>query len=114
MRQLYFIAPKGYPQVKQSGLKSAHGWCAEGDDPTKDQVIGVVELRDNMDAEKIIEIMESIGMMWLPNHFSNQIISPEHATALAKHGVLPTDTTVQAMTKVHAKAGFPPLKPKRF
>jgi hypothetical protein len=41
MRQLFFIAPLGYPQVKASGVLSTHGWCAAGDDPTKDQIIGV-------------------------------------------------------------------------
>jgi hypothetical protein len=114
MRQLFFIAPNGYPQVKASGVKSTHGWCAAGDDPKKDQIVGVVEMMGNTDAERIIDALEAVGIMWLPNHFLKQTIAPEHAAALARHGVLQTETTEQAMTKVHAIAGFPPLRPKRF
>jgi hypothetical protein len=116
MRQLFFIAPNGYPQVKASGVMSTHGWCAAGDDPTKDQIMGVVEMQGNTDAEKVIDKLEAAGIHWLPNHLANpnQTISPEHADLLEKHGVLPTDTTTQAMTKLHAKFGFPPLKPNRF
>lgn len=93
---------------------STHGWCAEGDDASKDQVMGVVEMTSACDAELVIDRLEAAGIMWLPNHTTNQVIAPEHAAALSKHGVLPTDTTAQAMTKLHAKCGFPPLKPKRF
>lgn len=114
MRQLFFIAPNGYPQVKASGVKSTHGWCAAGDDPTKDQIMGVVEMMGNTDAEKVITALEKAGIMWLPNHMTDQVISSEHAAALSKHGVLPTHTTAQAMTILHAKSGFPPLKPSRF
>lgn len=114
MRQLFFIAPLGYPQVKASGVLSTHGWCAAGDDPTKDQIMGVVEMMGNIDAERIIDKLEAAGIMWLPNHMTNQPIAAEHAAALAKHGVLPTHTTAEAMTILHAKFGFPPLKPKRF
>lgn len=66
------------------------------------------------DAERVIEKLESQGVLWMPNHHGSEKINPEHHTHLAKHGVLPSDTTLQAMTKVHAIAGFPPLKPKRF
>lgn len=113
LKQLFFIAPNGYAQVKATGLKSTHGWCAEGDDPTKDQIIGVVELLPHVDAETVIDTLEANGIMWLPNHQNNQTIRPEHAVALAKHGVLPTHTTTQAMTLVHQKTGFGPLKPKQ-
>jgi hypothetical protein len=114
MRQLFFIAPNGYPQVKATGLcGGTHGWCAEGDDPTKDQIIGVVEL-GNKNADAVIDKLEAAGIMWLPNHERGQVIKPEHAAALAKHGVLPTHTTAEAMTIVHGKSGFPPHKISRF
>jgi hypothetical protein len=95
-------------------VSSTHGWCAEGDDPKTEQVIGVVELSDSTDAERVIDKLEAAGIMWLPDHKTAETINPEHAAALAKHGVLPTHTTRQAMTIVHSVAGFPPLKPKRF
>ncbi len=121
MRQLFFISPKGYPAVRAAftpAIKGAStgGWCAEGDDPAKDTVIGVVEMYGTCDAEEVITALEGQGIMWLPNHMTtpNEPIKPEHAAALAKHGVLPTHTTLQAMTAVNAIAGFPPLKPKRF
>ena len=87
---------------------------AAGDDPTKNQIVGVVEMSGNTDPEKVIDALEAVGIMWLPNHMTDQAIAPEHAAALSKHGVQPTDNTKQAMTKVHSVAGFPPLKPKRF
>lgn len=114
MRQLFFIAPNGYPQVKATGVTSTHGWCAEGDDPTKDQIIGVVELAGNTNAETVIDKLLAAGILWLPNAQNKEVISPEHAAALAKHGVVPTDTTASAMTKVFAVSGFPPHKPSRF
>jgi hypothetical protein len=115
MQQLFFIAPKGYPQVKASGVQSTHGWCAPGDDPTKDAVIGVVEIHDTRkDAEYLIDKLEEAGIMWLPNHLGSQTISAEHAEALAQHGVTASDTTASAMKKVFAKSGFNPHKPSRF
>ncbi len=115
MQQLFFIAPKGYPQVKQSGVHSTHGWVADGDDPTKDQLIGVVEIHSShKDAEYVIDKLEAVGIMWLPNHKNATVIAPEHAAALARHGVTSSDTTASAMKKVFAKSGFPPHKPSRF
>jgi hypothetical protein len=114
MRQLFFIAPNGYPQVKASGVKSTHGWAAPGDDPTKDAVIGVVELHGNTNAERVIDKLEAAGIHWLPNHHHNTVIAPEHAELLAKHGVLPTHTTAEAMQRVFEKSGFPPHKVSRF
>lgn len=120
MRQLFFISPTGYPAVKKAfeehvnGVQQTHGWCAEGDDPKTQTVIGVVEMDGHCDAEVVIDRLESVGIMWLPNHHGNENIKPEHAQALKHHGVVPSDTTLQAMNKVHAVAGFPPIKPKRF
>jgi len=110
MRQLFFIAPKGQPQVAASGVKASHYWFDGA------RLVGVVELMGGTNAENIIDKFEAAGIMWLPNHLTQGAgtIAPEHAAALAKHGVLPTDGTAAAMTKVHAKSGFPPLKPVRF
>jgi hypothetical protein len=119
MRQLFFISPNGYMPVRNAfdppiiGART-HGWSAEGDDPSKDQVVGVVEMDGRCDSEQVITALESQGIMWLPNHKDNQQINPEHAQALARHGVKPNHTTAQAMTQVHSIAGFPPIKPKRF
>ena len=66
------------------------------------------------DAEQVIERLEAQGIEWLPNHHGNEKIAPHHAQKLAKHGVVETDTTFEAITKVHGVAGFPPLKPRRF
>lgn len=116
MRQLFFISPKGHAPVDAAfspAIREAHPsvWTAEPDDP---QVIGVVEMDGRCDAEIVIDALEAQGIMWLPDHKTGEQIKPEHAAALAKHGVLPTHTTAQAMNTVNAKAGFPPLKPKRF
>jgi hypothetical protein len=123
MRQLFFISPKGFMPVRQAmtpkiGGTGTHGWCdtEAGDDPHKDSIIGVVEMHGDADAEQVIDRLEAQGIMWLPNHLNNEQIKAEHAAALARHGVLPTHTTAQAMEILHGKSGFPPLKPntKRF
>lgn len=115
MRQLFFISEKGYPAVKAAFTPmvrgaSPHTWWAGGEDA----VIGVVEMTGTCDAEIVIDRLEAHGIMWLPDHKTGEQIRPEHAASLAKHGVLPSHTTAQAMELIHAKAGFPPLKPKRF
>ena len=115
MRQIFFISPNGYTAVKSAGLgPRTHGWTADGDDPKTQTVIGVVEIGDSCDPEKIIERLEAQGILWLPNHHTQGTISPEHHKHLSRHGVQLNDTTLQAMTKVHGVSGFPPLKPKRF
>ena len=73
-----------------------------------------MELTEKMNAETVSDKLEAAGIMWLPNHQHVEVIKREHAAALAKHGVVPTDTTGQAMTKVFAKSGFPPHKVTRF
>jgi hypothetical protein len=119
MRQIFFISPKGYMPVRKAftphvpGART-HGWSAEGDDPKSQTVIGVVEMDGSCDAESVLERLEREGILWLPNHHQSAPISQGHLSHLEKHGVVPGDSTTQAMTKVHAKAGFPPLKPKRF
>lgn len=126
-KQLFFISPNGFMPVRQAfddnGGRIAgigtHGWAPDGSDPQTDQIIGVVEMDGTVDSEDVIDRLEARGIMWLPNHLTadgkalnTDKIKPEHASALAKHGVNPSHTTAQAMTLVHAKAGFPPLNPK--
>lgn len=114
--QLFFISPKGRQPIRKAFNvdRDIHPFWCEGTDSDKDQIIGCVEMRDKDDPEQIIEKLEAQGVLWLPNHFNNEAIKSEHAAALAKHGVLPADTTAQAMTKVNAKVGHPTLKPRRF
>lgn len=119
MRQIFFISPNGYPAVHKAFTPRIHGassshWCPHDKDASRDQVIGVVEMTGTCDPERVIDVLEREGIMWLPNHHTGGQIAPEHAAALAEHRVQPGDTTLQAMTKVYANAGFPPLKPKRF
>lgn len=119
MRQLFFISPTGFPAVRQAftppiiGART-HGWVDEGSDPHTQQIVGVVEMAGNVDAEAVIDRLEANGIMWLPNHKDNQKIHPAHAAALAKHGVAATHTTTEAMNTLFTKSGFPPHKPKRF
>jgi hypothetical protein len=99
MTQIFFISPNGAAAVKEA-LKnvqrhSQHGWRPDGDDK---QVIGVVEVGHG-DAEAIACALEAAGILVLPDH---------------RTAVCPTDTTKQAMHKIHSVSGFPPLKPKRF
>jgi hypothetical protein len=118
MRQLFVISTDGADKLRTalgSGGDPIYCTWSQGDH-TKDLTIGVVELADRDDPEAIIDKLEAAGVMWLPNHLANpnQTIAPEHAAALAEHGVLPTHTTAQAMTAVNSKAGFAPFKPRRF
>jgi hypothetical protein len=114
MVQIFFISPTGAAAVKAAlaGINGqrTHGWRPDGDDK---QVIGVAEVLGS-DPSRVCDALEKAGIMVLPNHKSNEVIAPEHASALAKHGVLPADTTKQALTKIHGVSGFPPLKPGRF
>ncbi len=107
MRQLFFI-PNGqqFPQVFGATF---HFWRSDEGDS-----VGVVHMDGNCDAEQLIERMESLGIEWLPNHHGNEKITPHHAQKLAKLGVVEGDTTFAAMVKIHAVAGFSPLKPRRF
>lgn len=119
MKQMFFISPNGYPAVRAAFTPRipgacTHGWAAEGLDPSKDKVIGVVEMTGTCDPERVIDALEGQGIMWLPDHKSGEPISDAHAAALAEHGVQRGHTSLQAMTLVNSKAGFPPLKPKRF
>ena len=119
MRQIFFISPSGYMPVRKaftppvSGAKT-HGWTAEGDDPKSQTVLGVVEMDGHCDSEVVLERLEREGILWLPNHHYGDPISAEHMRHLARHGVSLGDSTLEAMKKVHAIAGFPPLRPKRF
>ena len=91
-----------------------HGWSATGDDPKTQTVIGVVEMDGNADAEQVIARLEKHGIVWLPNHHGTEKLKTFHVEHLGRHGVTTEHTTLEAMTKVHAVAGFPPLRPKRF
>jgi hypothetical protein len=114
MIQIYFISPNGASVVQKAllglGGQRTHGWRPDGDDK---QVIGVVEVLMG-DTEQVCDALEAAGILILPDHKGTETIAAEHHEKLKLHGVLPTDTTKIAMTKVHGIAGFPPLKPKRF
>jgi len=116
MTQIFFIAPNGTAQVQQaltpriSGT-GLHAWTDDGDT----QAVGVIELTGGCDPEVVLDRLEAAGVMWLPNHQAvDSTLKAEHVAALAKHGVKAGHTTQQAMTLVQAKAGFPPLRTKRF
>lgn len=113
MIQIFYISPAGALAVKQAltGIsgQSTHSWRPDEDT----QVIGVVEVGRG-DTERVADALDAAGILILPDHKTAETISPEHAAAMAKHGVLPSDTTKSAMFKVHGVSGFNPLKPKRF
>src|SRR5690242_9860051 len=106
MRQLFFLPLNATPPNLTGA--TCHIW-ADGE-----KFIGVVHMDGHCDAEQVIEQLEAQGIEWLPNHQRSEKIAHHHAQALAKYGVNEGDTTLDAMTKVHAMAGFPPLKPRRF
>lgn len=108
MRQLFFLPDKPFDFASIPGA-NFHVWT--DDDGLS---VGVVHMDGQCDAEAVIEWMEGQGFAWLPNHQTSEQIKHEHVQRLDKHGVIAGDTTAQAMTKVHTKSGFPPLKPKRF
>jgi hypothetical protein len=114
MTQIFFISPNG-ASVVRTALQNVrgqrtHGWRPDGDDK---QVIGVIEI-DTGDTEEVAEACEASGILLLPDHKTDQAIDSEHFQRMKQHGVLATDTTKQAMTKVLGVSGFPPLKPKRY
>ncbi|MFZ1973837.1 MAG: hypothetical protein WAU89_13385 [Candidatus Acidiferrales bacterium] len=112
--QIFFISPTGAAIVPQAlkgiRIKQTHGWRPDGTDK---QVIGVVEVGDG-DSEQIAEALEGAGILLLPDHKTDQAIDSEHYQRMKQHGVLESDNTKQAMTKVHGVSGFHPLKPKRY
>jgi hypothetical protein len=106
--RVYFIA-KSQSHFETAGLRCAQPpWRADGDD---DQVIGLLNVKD---VDAAIDQLEAAGIMWLPNHERNQVIKPEHAKALAKHGVLPTHTTSEAMALVYKVSGYGIHKISKF
>jgi hypothetical protein len=116
MKQLFFVSPQGRQPIRKAfGVdRDIHPFWCDGTDPDKDQIVGCVEMNDHTDAEVVISKLEAQGVVWLPNHFTSQAIPSVAAVALAKHGVLPTDTTAQAMEKIWMKNPHVTLKPKRF
>lgn len=117
MIQIFFISPNGASDVRDAlaTLGGAvgcqpHGWRP---DPAQGQVIGVVNVH-NGDPELVANALEDAGITVLPDHKQGAKIAAAHAQKLAAHGVNASDTTLSAMTKVHAIAGFPPIKPRRF
>jgi hypothetical protein len=114
MTQIFFISPNGASVVKTAlqGVRGqrTHGWRPDGDDK---QVIGVVEVSTG-DTDEVAEAMEAAGILLLPDHKTDQAIDSEHYQRMKQHGVIASDTTKSAMTKVHGVSGFSPLKPKRY
>lgn len=108
MRQLFFLSSH-VPEFTPIHGANWHVWSDD-----QKEFIGVVEMNGNCDAERVIANLEAQGIEWLPNHLQGGVISKDHALRLAKHGVAYGDTTFAAMSKVHAVAGFPHLRPKRF
>jgi hypothetical protein len=118
MIQLFFISLEGSDAFLQAmhsiGGIPTHGthW-ANDHDPNDRQVVGVVEISKG-DPDHVADALEAAGILVLPDHKGTETVPREHYLRLQRHGVLPTDTTKQAMLKVHASTGRLPLKPKRF
>jgi hypothetical protein len=114
MIQIFFISPTGAAAVKRAldGIagQGTHGWRPDGDDK---QVIGVVEI-SSADPDVVAGALEAEGIHVMPDHKGSETIAPEHQALLKQHGVLPSDTTKQAMLKIHGVSGFTPMRPKRF
>lgn len=114
MIQIFFISPNGASDVKDAltGIAGCqpHGWRP---DPAQGQVIGVVNVFSG-DPEAVAVALETAGITVLPDHKQGAKLAAAHVQKLAQHGVIASDTTLSAMTKVLAVSGFPPLKPGRF
>jgi hypothetical protein len=106
--QIFFISPSGYLPVKNSGVKSTHGWMDDG----AVQIIGVVECTG--DGEKVATALEAAGCLILPDQRYGATLPAEVVTALSKYDVTASDTTATAMGRVVAKSGFNPHRVKRF
>lgn len=88
MRQIFFI-PKA-PHIFLDVPGAVYHIWIDGD-----QSAGVIEMDGHCDAERVIEALEKQGIEWLPDHHRDQ-------------------STLNKMTTLHEKSGFPHLKPKRF
>src|SRR5216684_2532347 len=98
MRQLFFL-PNGQPLPQVFGT-TFHVWKSDDGES-----IGVAHMDGNCDAEQVIEHLETLGIEWLPNHHGSEKIAVHHAQKLAKLGISETDTTFEAMMKIHGVAG---------
>ena len=116
--QIFFVSPTGYLAVRNAlkGIpgQHTHGWCADGDDPSKDSIIGVAEIEPQGDGECVASALEAAGIHVLPDHRFGEKLTAAQVAALSKHGVIAGDTTPTAMQKIHAVSGFAPHKVKRF
>ena len=109
MRQLFFIPSCG-PELLRTQVPGAtfHIWTDDDG-----QSVGVVNMDGSCDSDLVVNALQNTCSC-LPNHFGSDPLGPDCVQKLAKYGVLVGDTTAQAMTKVHAIAGFPHLKPRQF
>lgn len=125
MRQLFFISPNGFMPVRKAfegcprdpqspgharGYRT-HGWCAEGDNPRKDAIVGIVEVHGFSSRKEAMRLLAAQGILPLPDHRTEEKISPEQYELLKRHGVQAEHTTAEAMRMVHQISGFPPHLP---
>jgi len=107
MRQLFFIPSQQFTFPKILGA-SFHVWKDDSG-----QSVGVVNMDGGCDSDAVLNALEATCEC-LPNHFGAETIGATCASSLAKYGVVQGDTTMQAIMKVNAAAGFPHLKPRKF
>lgn len=75
--------------------------------------VGVVEII-TADENRVANALIAANVSLLPSCDSSDVISADQVTALQSYGVVSTDTTEDAMTKVFAASGFPHHKVSQY
>lgn len=109
MRQLFFLSETPITQFPQLMGATFHVWT---DDSGKS--VGVAQMDGSCDSQQVISALEAKGYEWMPNPLGSEQVGSTCAQCLSGYGVLATDTTWDAMNKIHSVSGFPFHQPREF
>ena len=116
MSKIFFYSPNGFAPLKtlRHLLHESHGWTWADTSKPPFPIWGVAVPRTGVDAAELVDALTKEGVVVLPSLHDSSPIPAEAASALAEHGVLPTDTAHDAATKMHSKSGMPVLRPHLY
>lgn len=114
--KIFFLSPNGFAPMKKLRLmmRESHGWTPLDNPQPPFAIWGMCVPAIGVDAMELVDALTAEGVIVMPSLLDQTPIPAAAATALAQHGVLPTDTTMQAAQKIHAKCGMPPLRPHLY
>jgi len=109
--EIFFFSPFGAALLESiRNLAGWHHWTPDG----KGYAFGVAIPNPGVDPMEVVDALTPKGVYVLPSVHDTATIPSAVATALAGHGVLPTDTAFQCAQKIHAVSGHPSMKPHRY